>query len=209
MNTAYDRHAQFYLDFVDKGLAAEEGHVRLLVATIVSCLGDRLANARVLDLCCGEGYLGRMLVQHGAGEVVGIDLSAALITAARQRAPVASGSTEPRERSSRAGRRSSAQTALCSCRVTSALWPSGEMATVLRRPSGSPASPTPPPSEAIPATWPDPSAAAYPTTRQAVPLPARGQSGSVQPLRDTRMSRPLERGDRRAASMGRQRPLSE
>ncbi len=86
MNTAYDRHAQFYLDFVDKGLAAEEGHVRLLVATIVSCLGDRLANARVLDLCCGEGYLGRMLVQHGAGEVVGIDLSAALITAARQRA---------------------------------------------------------------------------------------------------------------------------
>jgi SAM-dependent methyltransferase len=86
VNTVYDRHAQFYLDFVDKGLAAADGHTRLLVASIASCLGDRLVNARVLDLCCGEGFLGRMLVQRGAGEVVGIDLSAALIAVARQRA---------------------------------------------------------------------------------------------------------------------------
>ena len=84
--TIYDQHAQFYLDFIDRGLAAENGHVNLLLSTLRACLGSRLLGARVCDLCCGEGYLGRHLVRHGAREVVGIDLSSALIDVARRRA---------------------------------------------------------------------------------------------------------------------------
>src|SRR5690348_5998090 len=84
--TIYDQHAQFYLDFVDRGLASENGYVTLLVDTIVDCLGERLQGARVCDLCCGEGYLGRKLARRGAREVVGVDLSSALIEVARQRA---------------------------------------------------------------------------------------------------------------------------
>jgi ubiquinone/menaquinone biosynthesis C-methylase UbiE len=82
----YDAHAAFYLDFVDRGLASETGHMRLLLSTIDACLGDRITGARVCDLCCGEGYLGRHLLTRGAREVVGIDLSSALIEAATQRA---------------------------------------------------------------------------------------------------------------------------
>ena len=84
--TVYDRHADFYVDFVDRGLASEGGHVSLLISTLTACLGERLAGARVLDLCCGEGYLGRHLLAQGAGEVTGIDLSTALIDEARRRA---------------------------------------------------------------------------------------------------------------------------
>jgi len=84
--TVYDRHAAFYLDFVDRGLANETGHPGLLRSTLIDCLGARLAGARVLDLCCGEGYFGRFLVEQGAREVVGIDLSATLIEEARRRA---------------------------------------------------------------------------------------------------------------------------
>jgi SAM-dependent methyltransferase len=84
--TVYDRHAAFYLDFVDRSLASENGYIRLLLDTLVACLGERLVGARVCDLCCGEGYFGRRLMARGAREVVGIDSSAALIEAARARA---------------------------------------------------------------------------------------------------------------------------
>jgi 2-polyprenyl-3-methyl-5-hydroxy-6-metoxy-1,4-benzoquinol methylase len=84
--TVYDRHARFYLDFIDRGLASANGYVRLLLSTIVACLGDRLMGARVCDLCCGEGYAGRHLLSCGAGEVVGVDASSVLIEEARRRA---------------------------------------------------------------------------------------------------------------------------
>ncbi|HEX4196729.1 MAG TPA: methyltransferase domain-containing protein [Caulobacteraceae bacterium] len=84
--TVYDRHADFYLDFIDRGLASENGYTRLLLETLVACLAERLPGARVCDLCCGEGYVGRRLLTRGAREVVGIDASAALIEAARARA---------------------------------------------------------------------------------------------------------------------------
>jgi 2-polyprenyl-3-methyl-5-hydroxy-6-metoxy-1,4-benzoquinol methylase len=84
--TIYDTHAAFYVDFVDRGLASEAGATRLLLGVLADCLGERLAGARVCDLCCGEGYLGRYLKARGAGEVVGIDLSAELIEVAKQRA---------------------------------------------------------------------------------------------------------------------------
>jgi SAM-dependent methyltransferase len=84
--TVYDRHAAFYLDFVDRGLARQTGRANLLLSTLVDCLGERLSGARVLDLCCGEGYLGRYLLTRGARAVVGIDLSSALIEEAERRA---------------------------------------------------------------------------------------------------------------------------
>lgn len=84
--TVYDEHAAFYVDFVDRGLASENGATRLLLSTLVDCLGDRLSGARVCDLCCGEGYVGRSIVTRGAKEVVGIDVSSALIEVAKRRA---------------------------------------------------------------------------------------------------------------------------
>ncbi len=83
--STYDEHVQFYVDFVDKGLDDHEGHLQVLMSTLVRLLGDRLFDFRVLDLACGEGYLGRFLVRHGAGRVIGIDLSAALVEEAERR----------------------------------------------------------------------------------------------------------------------------
>ena len=85
----YDEHAAFYVDFVDRGLASDASYIGLLLSTLVDRLGDRLAGARVCDLCCGEGYVGRHLLARGAREVVGIDASPALIEVARRRAPAA------------------------------------------------------------------------------------------------------------------------
>ncbi len=87
--TVYDTHARFYVGFVDRGLASEDGYVTLLLSRLRHCLGDRLSGARVCDLCCGEGYVGRHLLCHGAREVVGIDLSTELIEVARGRADAA------------------------------------------------------------------------------------------------------------------------
>ncbi|HVN00472.1 MAG TPA: class I SAM-dependent methyltransferase [Caulobacteraceae bacterium] len=84
--SVYDEHAEFYVDFVDAGLAAEEGRTGLLLDVVTSCLGERLAGARALDVCCGEGYLGRHLLARGAREVLGVDISSALIDVARARA---------------------------------------------------------------------------------------------------------------------------
>lgn len=82
--TVYDRNAEFYVDFVDRGLQSNR-YARLL-ALMTELIGARLDGARVCDLCCGEGYLGRHLVEHGAREILGIDTSAALLERARQRA---------------------------------------------------------------------------------------------------------------------------
>src|SRR5579863_8706492 len=83
--TVYDRHAAFYLDFVDRGQAARGGEDPVLSA-LVRPLGERLTGARVLDLCCGEGYAGRALIRLGARAVVGIDLSSELVAEAKRRA---------------------------------------------------------------------------------------------------------------------------
>lgn len=85
--TVYDQHARFYVDFVDRGRqsAAAQGGDDFL-ARIEARLGEALAGARVCDLCCGEGYVGRWLMTRGAREVVGVDLSQALIEVAKARA---------------------------------------------------------------------------------------------------------------------------
>ena len=85
--TVYDRHAQFYVDFVDRGreAAATRDYDHLLARTEAR-LGGALAGARICDLCCGEGYVGRWLMRRGAREVVGVDLSRSLIEVAKARA---------------------------------------------------------------------------------------------------------------------------
>jgi SAM-dependent methyltransferase len=83
--SVYDDNAQFYLDFVDQWLADDEGYLHVLTGAFTTLLGERLAGARVCDVACGEGYLGRYLAQRGAREVVGIDLSAELIDEATRR----------------------------------------------------------------------------------------------------------------------------
>jgi 2-polyprenyl-3-methyl-5-hydroxy-6-metoxy-1,4-benzoquinol methylase len=81
-DTVYDQHAAFYIDFVDRNLAS--GDLDLTLDTMRACIGDRIADARVCDVCCGEGYLGRYLLAHGVRAVVGVDLSAMLIDAAKR-----------------------------------------------------------------------------------------------------------------------------
>jgi len=83
--TVYDEHRHFYVGFVDRLLADEEGLWRLLLERITAILDGRLPDARVCDVVCGEGYVSRFLAQAGAAEVVGVDISAALIETAEQR----------------------------------------------------------------------------------------------------------------------------
>src|ERR1041385_177852 len=83
--TIYDQNVQFYIDFVDKSLADENGLWHVLMSRFKEILGDRLKGARVCDIACGEGYLSRFLTQFGTREVIGIDISASLIEVARQR----------------------------------------------------------------------------------------------------------------------------
>jgi len=51
--------------------------------TLMQNLGD-ISGKRVLDLACGEGFYTRHLKLAGAAEVVGVDLSDAMITLAEQ-----------------------------------------------------------------------------------------------------------------------------
>lgn len=83
--TIYDKHVQFYIDFVDRNLADENGLWHILLSRFKEILRDRLKGARICDIACGEGYLSRFLGQLGPQEVIGIDLSDALIDVATRR----------------------------------------------------------------------------------------------------------------------------
>src|SRR5262245_7383234 len=83
--TIYDKHVQFYIDFVDRNLADDNGLWHMLLSRFKEMLGDHLKGARICDIACGEGYLSRFLAQLGPREVIGIDLSAELIKVAQQR----------------------------------------------------------------------------------------------------------------------------
>jgi len=50
--------------------------------TFFDALGD-IRGLRVLDLACGEGFYSRRLVRAGAAEVIGVDISEAMIDLAR------------------------------------------------------------------------------------------------------------------------------
>jgi SAM-dependent methyltransferase len=83
--TVYDQHVQFYIDFVDRGLADPSDVRHQLLARFKAIVGNRLRDALVCDVACGEGYLGRFLGRLGPREVIGVDSSAQLIEIARTR----------------------------------------------------------------------------------------------------------------------------
>lgn len=57
------------------------GHIE--VFTFLDVIGD-LAEMKVLDLACGEGFYSRLLRAHGAASVTGVDLSEGMIALARE-----------------------------------------------------------------------------------------------------------------------------
>ena len=50
----------------------------------ISLMVGGLDGERVLDLACGLGFYTRLLKQHGAGQVIGVDISPEMIRIARQ-----------------------------------------------------------------------------------------------------------------------------
>jgi SAM-dependent methyltransferase len=87
--TVYDKNIHLYLDFVDNALAAEPSLYRGMCEIFARMLGDRLKNARVLDVACGEGYLSRFLAPLGPRTITAVDLSSRLIDVARERCETA------------------------------------------------------------------------------------------------------------------------
>lgn len=83
--TIYDTHVAFYLDFVQQALANQDSLWNMLLARFEAVLGNRLHGARIVDVACGEGYLSRFLAARGPQEVVGVDISKALIAVATER----------------------------------------------------------------------------------------------------------------------------
>lgn len=78
----WDQVAEWY-----EGLVGNEGsdyHKHVIVPALMNRLGD-LKGKRMIDICCGQGFLGKMLRHAGAARVQGIDASPQLIAAARQR----------------------------------------------------------------------------------------------------------------------------
>ena len=78
----YDQHVQFYVDFVDRRLADSTDLRHQLLTRFKEIVGERLPGARVCDVACGEGYLGRFLGRLGPREIIGVDISAQLIDVA-------------------------------------------------------------------------------------------------------------------------------
>jgi SAM-dependent methyltransferase len=80
MGNPWDEHAEAYGRFVSQREQADPERDPLLMATL-ALLGD-VVGREVLDACCGEGFLSRILAARGA-RVTGIDLSPRLIAMAR------------------------------------------------------------------------------------------------------------------------------
>ncbi|MFY7816918.1 MAG: class I SAM-dependent methyltransferase [Akkermansiaceae bacterium] len=78
----WDQVAQWYEKLV--GDEGSDYHKHVIVPALMKRLGD-LTGKHVIDVCCGQGFLGKMLRHAGAAKVQGIDASPQLIAAARQR----------------------------------------------------------------------------------------------------------------------------
>ncbi len=90
-DTAWVENAQWYDQLV--GDAGSEYHQHVVLPGVLKLLGvsedarvKSLRGRRILDLCCGQGVLCRLLQKLGA-QVTGVDASAPLIEMARQRGP--------------------------------------------------------------------------------------------------------------------------
>ena len=84
--TVYDEHVQMYLEFIDRALAEEPSLYIGLCEIFRGLLGDRLNDADVLDVACGEGYMSRFFAPLGPRTITAVDLSSSLIDVARERA---------------------------------------------------------------------------------------------------------------------------
>lgn len=77
MSARYDAIADFYEDFASGPLTESD----MVAVALLRLLGD-VAGRRLLDLACGHGRVTRELARRDA-TVVGLDISAALISKAR------------------------------------------------------------------------------------------------------------------------------
>jgi ubiquinone/menaquinone biosynthesis C-methylase UbiE len=80
--TSWEHVAAWYDKLTGDG--GSDYHRHLLIPAALRLL-DLKGGQKVLDLCCGQGVLARALAEAGAAQVVGVDLSPALIQAARGR----------------------------------------------------------------------------------------------------------------------------
>lgn len=78
----WDQVAQWYENLV--GDEGSDYHKNVIVPAVMKRLGDLTAK-RVIDVCCGQGFMGKILRQAGAARVLGVDASPQLIAAAKQR----------------------------------------------------------------------------------------------------------------------------
>ena len=78
----YDQVGDFYLKFVEWGLANEQSLYSQTSQHLLK-MADDVTGLHILDLCCGEGHLSKQLAKMG-GNVTGIDISAVNISAARK-----------------------------------------------------------------------------------------------------------------------------
>lgn len=83
--TIYDAYAEFYTALVQTMLAEQDGFWQATRAVFDARLQGKLDGRTVLDVGCGEGHLGRHLLQFGPERVIGVDISTALLEQARLR----------------------------------------------------------------------------------------------------------------------------
>lgn len=81
--TTYDAYAEFYTALVQEMLADPGGFWQATRAVFDARLKGNLHGKVVLDVGCGEGHLGRHLLQFGPHSVTGVDISTALLDQAR------------------------------------------------------------------------------------------------------------------------------
>jgi ubiquinone/menaquinone biosynthesis C-methylase UbiE len=80
----WDHVAAWYDQLV--GDQGSDYHQHVILPAALRLLATK-PGERILDVCCGQGVLSRLLVEHGAGFVLAVDASRALIAAAKARGP--------------------------------------------------------------------------------------------------------------------------
>lgn len=78
----WDQVAQWYDQLV--GDEGSDYHKNVIMPALMKRL-QPLSAARIIDVCCGQGFVGKLLMQAGAARVHGVDASPQLIAAAQKR----------------------------------------------------------------------------------------------------------------------------